>query len=479
MSLVATVTLLRGRYDAAGIDPTRPEAVPSPYRLFCALVAVAARNGDPNDRPALRWLEERRPPIVAAPEVLDSGRDDVYVVTNAISTKGGSTMHPARTNLVRQRSWVSFRGTDFSFSWSDTPTPEILDDLRELASGVTYLGRVASSARISLAVHDDDVAATANTAVWTAVTLAEPGTDVAVPYPGSVDALVDAHERGDRAWETARTVRYARAVQVADSAVSSPFAGLLTFKIDGQPLAGSDLLTATTALRAAVISRVKDVVGEDNVPPVVHGHQSDMVHLSYLGLPFVDHPYADGELRGLAVGLPRSLSPADRAALGEALTPSTGEGLTCVTIRGRHTIRVGYDPFPIRPATLQERRWVGTANGSTTWATATPLMLGTFPRRREDMPAHVARACEKAGLPRPAHVTVSPTPMVAGGVVWQRGWKHLLGSRPMRPVVHARMQFPTPVVGPVLLGSLRYLGAGLCVPVRSRDEEVEHVADRV
>jgi CRISPR-associated protein Csb2 len=37
-------------------------------------------------------------------------------------------------------------------------------------------------------------------------------------------------------------------------------------------------------------------------------------------------------------------------------------------------------------------------------------------------------------------------------------------NRPIKPIVHVRVTFDRPVVGPVLVGSMRYLGLGLFVP---------------
>ena len=101
----------------------------------------------------------------------------------------------------------------------------------------------------------------------------------------------------------------------------------------------------------------------------------------------------------------------------------------------------------------------------------------------------VAEACKRIGLPEPLHIDIDTT-------CWHRGGarsivKHRLlrghdlsaahvkgvlgdgfppypakGTNACRPQVHIWLRFPEPIVGPVLLGAGRYLGYGLCKPVK-------------
>lgn len=465
MSLAATITLPRGRYEAGAQDPRVPETVPSPYRLFCALVAVAARTGDPKEHAGLRWLERQQPPSILVPEVLDGGLDQVFFVTNRRANKGGSMTHPGRVNGAKHRAWVTFRGSAFSFVWTDDPDQHVLASLQELATGVTYLGRVESTARVQIDTVSGPTAPEVRE--LHAVELAVPGTDVAVPYTGALDALVASHERGDRAWETARPIRYASPRATQSEPRTGRLARMMVFRLLGQPVSASHLLDLTAAFRSAVMARVAEITGDDSLPPAVHGHARDVDHVAYLGLPFVGHPKADGNIRGLAVLLPDSLAEEELAVLGAALT-GTGddafEGISFSRARdGR--LPVQYDPFPVQPWLLRPRRWAGRATGTTTWATATPVMLDRFPKADSQIPDHVADALETAGYPRPSRVETSTEAFVPGGVRWRAEWRHALaGARPIRPVVHARVTFPEPVVGPVLAGSLRYRGCGVFVP---------------
>ena len=96
--------------------------------------------------------------------------------------------------------------------------------------------------------------------------------------------------------------------------------------------------------------------------------------------------------------------------------------------------------------------------------TATPLMLDGHLRRGRDEASEVARSLVIAGYPPAADVEVSAAPLTAGGV-WRPRPGTLPAGRPHRRLLHARVRFAEPVTGPVLAGSMRYLGLGLFLPV--------------
>ncbi len=82
-----------------------------------------------------------------------------------------------------------------------------------------------------------------------------------------------------------------------------------------------------------------------------------------------------------------------------------------------------------------------------------------------------ADACEHVGLPRPAKVDLRWAPFLAGADdarTFPTFARTHRGSGPSRRpafVVHARFEFETPVAGPIVVGSGRYLGLGLLAPI--------------
>jgi CRISPR-associated protein Csb2 len=78
----------------------------------------------------------------------------------------------------------------------------------------------------------------------------------------------------------------------------------------------------------------------------------------------------------------------------------------------------------------------------------------------------IRSACERIGLPRPAGVTATPSPLFTG--VPHAGRMPKLMRKNGGGAVqhtHAVIVFDQPVLGPVLLGAGRYRGYGLCRPM--------------
>ena len=227
-----------------------------------------------------------------------------------------------------------------------------------------------------------------------------------------------------------------------------------------QPVAqvsGGQVAMLTGVLRRAVLSVVPDPV-----PAQVSGHGApDRRHVGFLALPDVGHEHADGHVLGLALAIPGDLPRADLAALLKAVIP-----LSELRLPGGRILRLSYGAGD--RAGLRPEHWGGQpGTGSREWVTATPVMLdGHLHRGQRSEASEVARSLVIAGYPRPAGVEVSPAPLVRGGV-WQPRPETLPRNRTHRHLVHARVTFPVPVAGPVLAGSMRYLGVGLFLPARS------------
>ena len=75
--------------------------------------------------------------------------------------------------------------------------------------------------------------------------------------------------------------------------------------------------------------------------------------------------------------------------------------------------------------------------------------------------AEITRSCRTLGLPEPDRVQVDRNSWVRGGA---NSRPRDLPRKDKRPYTHLRVEFPVPVVGPVLLGAQRHLGMGLCQP---------------
>lgn len=248
-----------------------------------------------------------------------------------------------------------------------------------------------------------------------------------------------------------------------------PYPEMLVFGVrrPSVPLSGGGLLAVTEALRQAVMSRVPNPL-----PPAVSGHEADGVpHVAYLALLDVGHEHADGHLLGVAVALPDGLSAADRRTVVRALI-SDNTGLRRLRIDRRTELELDFDPERSRAWGLRPERWSGPFDGTTTWAAATPVMFDRHPRRSLTADQVLAESLVTAGYPEPKTVEFIPSSLVTGGV-HRPARGSIPRGRPMRRLVHCRVEFPVPVVGPVIAGSLRYLGCGLFVPERGKRADDE------
>jgi CRISPR-associated protein Csb2 len=464
MPLSILVRLRGGGYDAGGERPSDSEWPPHPARVFCALAASA--EGDA-DWAALRWLEQQELPQVWADPVSQVGRSRTrgYVVQNAVTPEGGNLTWPGRTNGLRTRaSTVPSRDT-FAVVWPQAlPSADIVNRLSLLAWKVPYVGRSTSTAQV--AAIDGVPAGMPDAVVYEPAELGRPGQfwDLRVPYAGYTDALRDAYADGRRSWEVAQTRPYAVRGRHQEAgaagrpqAVPGPFADLLVWAIE-RPVArvGGDLVVSlTSALRRAVLSRVPDPL-----PGQVSGHTDPgRPHVAFLALPDAGHPHADGHVLGLALAVPADMPDQDLTALLRAVL--AGETLTEIQFAAGRPLALSYGGG--RVSGLQPASWA-SADGAHEWVTVTPVMLDGHTRRGRDEASEVARSLVIAGYPEPAGVEASPAPMVTGGI-WRPRPGTLPPGRPRRQMVHARVRFDQPVTGPVLAGSLRYLGLGLFLPV--------------
>lgn len=200
-------------------------------------------------------------------------------------------------------------------------------------------------------------------------------------------------------------------------------------------------------LRRAVMGRLPDPL-----PPEVSGHDAeDSPHVAYLPLLDAGSDRSSGQVVGLGV-----LAPPGRPELVELLRGSLLPGFPLMFRGTRLQLR------PPRPGVraLDPAAWSAPAR---LWATATPIVLDRFSGRGNES-AEISRACVHMGLPEPVAVATSRAPELPGAADLRPGD---LPRRDNRPYTHATLEFPDPVTGPVLLGSQRYLGMGLCHPVKA------------
>jgi CRISPR-associated protein Csb2 len=221
---------------------------------------------------------------------------------------------------------------------------------------------------------------------------------------------------------------------------------------------------------------------KDAIPAAVSGHEVDgapavAAHLAVVPLANLGWTYSDGALFGFALVPPRAepgrglledpnFQRAIRAVLLDGVLPLNGTGVELKPIV--EAARASLDPL----------RYRGPAR---TWATATPIVLDrhlkTDPAkdgpeaRQEEIADVIARACTNIGLPPPAvvpdkHSAIegAPSAYPSGRAPAWTGWRVPEPQR-SRALSHAVIRFAEPVEGPVILGSGRFSGLGICLPL--------------
>jgi CRISPR-associated protein Csb2 len=290
-----------------------------------------------------------------------------------------------------------------------------------------------------------------------------------------------------------RFQRYAqqRNACVETTAMSSFADDWIVFRhASGKRLSQTCGVEIARAMRGALMSH-----GIQPPPELLSGHGHDgqpsqRPHLAIVPLPFVGSRYATGEILGVALVFPRDADETQRQIVLRSVglweqqrrrdedddlvdTPPLDLTLGRAGMLTLERIEWGVSPLK----TLRPSTW---CRASTSWVTATPIALDRNPGelRAQDPTKQqqafeaaeqiIAAACERIGLPRPSNVQLHPSvPLV--GVAKARAYPAFPAdpNKMQRVKAHARIEFPVPVHGPVLLGAGRYHGLGLCFPMQS------------
>ena len=242
------------------------------------------------------------------------------------------------------------------------------------------------------------------------------------------------------------------------------------------------------------------------LPESISGHRgrgvrSERVHLAVVPLPYVGSQYADGNLRGVALLLPRDIDSSDRQALLRAigaweadarqgdlaeLNDDLDTPIVPVHLGSSGVFHMARLTSRANMRTLSPASW---SRPSRLWRSATPVALDRNPgelrrgsakggdsaqrhartlRAVDRARATIARACERMKLPAPSAVDIDFKPVLAGGTGAARfpGFPAVQKpGKPRRVLVHVTLRFDQDVRGPLLLGAGRYLGLGLFLPV--------------
>ncbi len=462
--LAISVELLHGTFrgDRDGTANTgrlnRGEWPPSPGRLFAALVAADGTRDRcrVTDGAELAWFERLPPPVIHADaRPCHQPLEPRYVVQHKGSAdKSAHQEYVGRKGVLnRSGARVAPRDPRVVYAWhAESPPLEILDALRRRAARVGYLGASDSPVRVRVATR---VAATPRD---TFTPDGRGGVVMDVAKPGRLQVLDRLYDewcaRGASvsrlqfpALQHGELYRSPGSAELVDSGEVVAWLRL------GDAVSGRRLSAVTALFKEAVLSRHQSIHGDP--PSILHGHGfsgSGYEIARYLALPDVGYRWSRGRIHGLALWLPPGCDRSARLQARDAafaIRRLTGRGVD---------VAVAPRDDEERPFAAHPDRWLRRSRG---WVTAFPAIHER--RRTLDLP-EVARWCRHAGLSEPIAFRTARTPLAPGAVDLAPVEVNRPG-RPARSYSHVELRFAEAVAGPVVIGSGRQRGFGLCVPV--------------
>jgi CRISPR-associated protein Csb2 len=486
-----------------------------------ALAAVHFQTGGlDSERAALEWLERQDSPLMNSPEARSRRVVRHFVPVNDKAGPSKAMLQTAPIARDRQprtfaRSWL-----EDDYVWLIWPNAEPSDPIREslaaLCAKVTRIGHSSSmvqmwvddspQVRVPNWIPDDNVSVER-------LRIAMPGTleDLEWCFNASAnelygDLLVAAEDgRDEKARKLARArlksefgngppprrrphlsgfQGYAPRLSVAEptsqvqGTVFGPhFLPLRLERVDG-PYRYLDLISTLSVCQRwheALCAHCKDL----GLPVVSmisgrapDGTPLDGPHLAFIPLAFVGHPHADGRLLGFGLALPQTISQEHRRGVLTALERVQREGLRLGRLGSWRIVPVTVQRPPIG---LLPETWTAHPNGSTHWATVTPIAFDQHPkandktRYKTEIAGMIRVACQRIGLPEPREIVVTQVSAHLGSPPAYTFPRLRRKDGSQRRHTHAILIFAESVRGPILIGAGRYRGYGLCRPM-SPDE---------
>lgn len=475
--LIATVEFLLGTYraDPDGTAHTgrleRGEWPPAPSRLFDALVAADGTRDRcrHTDGTELELLESAPAPLIeATDDACHQQLESRFIVKQSgKSTRSQQQEYVGRTSApVRPGVRVTPRVPTVRYLWQSDVDDLQLRSLQLRAARIGYLGCADSPVRVRIDRVPDDTAFEPEATLWpkagdaTARTVA-----LGVPMAGRTAMLDAAYDQWlehgpsfERKQSPALTTkaRYARPSREPPEETRGRIVAVLILR---PAVSGRKVAAVAATFKAAVLNRYTERC-ETEAPSVLHGHGLGATGYDlarYLSFPDVGHSRARGRIHAVALWLPPECD--------ETLVQMVREAVHSIRRLAGPSVNVGTEVWDHqrRPVAARPTRWTRPSHR---WVTVFPAI---HERHVELTLGEVGRWCEHAGLPQPAAFRSLRAPLVAGGVSLMPTEVHR-PDKPQRPYSHVELLFDEPVTGPVVIGSGRQRGLGLCVPVDDRPQ---------
>ena len=507
--LVLTCQLTEGHFHGIRLSPLGAEECdwpPAPARVFQSLTH-AAFSGIPVQcerhhqcaSQVLLWLEKLAPPQIDVPKLCDEQKKVKLQNALPLNNRGkkqllesGMQLAPLRRisqyDFGNERNIVS--PLKVRYIWQVPSASCVpLDDLHELAARVSYFGRAEDRVEMNFTISDELPAMVTGQQRW--LTTHRNATSLSVPRQESLADLITRHEL-----TPASRIRKPSAVscflpqnyQEGDTlSFSQPLhVGIVKLvRTEDGDVASLDALYSSKYrawLRAAILRCADNDIHWSNkslAMELISGHTAEGAitrspHLAIVPLPSLhSNGMADGNVRRFAL---LGYAPEDKAKEAAEIFATLYRSLNDLELI-HHGNATGFFTLTDRNAEHTDKVWKLYSSTSHCWMTALPISLTSkfdvsksLPpnqrhlKRQMELSRLIRRALLLQGLPPETadktEVSVSPTPYLLHTHRVEDYRKEGNGF-----TTHAKIYFPCPVNGPVIIGDGRYSGMGLCFPL--------------
>jgi CRISPR-associated protein Csb2 len=361
-----------------------------------------------------------------------------------------------------------------------------LEELNELAARVSYFGRAEDRVEMAFSLTCDMPAIPGGQVRWNPCDGCR-GVKLAIPRPYSLrdlgarhDLKVPARIRKANSLSCLRLQAYER--HDTHALANPAFVSIVSLSGSGGNVRAFDPLFASKYrawLRGALIRTAREEIhwmDRAFALEIISGHLPDgrptkCPHLAVVPLPSLHQSgLADGQVRRFAL-LGFAPSDADRQSAAADVFRTLIR-----SINGKPLVHDGRQTDLVIEVSSNDRVWQQFASTSRVWNTAFPIKLKSkfdvsralsdnerHIRRQQELQRLIRRALSVQGLPASVAdytaVTTSATPFIPKT---ERVEKYLTDGTGF--LSHARLVFPCPVAGPLVIGDGRYSGMGLCFP---------------
>ncbi|MDB5387907.1 MAG: cas5u6u [Planctomycetaceae bacterium] len=487
-------------------DDGKPEWPPSPLRLFQALLYAAGNRWRDNQfrdfaLPALQWLEQVQPSVIAPSTAVDSFGYRMYVPNNsgdlmtAAWARGDTETSMAKFRVEKDVRPTNLNGDVIRFLFPlSNGVCSHFEALQAITRSVTHLGwgidMVAGNAELLTAAEVAELKGE----VWQPAQDSK-GTPLRVPIAGTLDALISKHHaflgrispdgfKPVPPLSAFRVVGYRRATEPPQR----QFAAFSILKPDASAMRSFDTLrrardVAGMTRHAVAIAAHDQGWTEERINVFVHGKtpegskppngQDCPDRFQYLPLPTINHALKRVEsIRRVLIAAPphcgQQIAWARRTMAGAELVNQDDVAALLTILPGSDWVLRQY---------VEESR---------TWSTVTPVILPGYDdpdhlrrklkecRDAETQKRYLARldarmeellrkAFRQAGYSREL---IEQTQLEWREVGFRAGTEPASRYLPPEnlnnvPRIHVRVRFPSEVRGPVAVGSGRFRGFGL------------------